>query len=119
MARLPTTPSNGARITVKDRSRSALASDVWNCCRVRLASSCCALSTSTLAIADSIAASRRLHGGHRLVVVGLRLLQRRPAVDLARGEVLLALQLELGADRAGLGGGELRLGLIDGGLLAR
>ena len=40
------------------------------------------------------------------------------AVDLARGQVLLALQLELGARRAGLGGGQLRLGLIDRGLCA-
>ncbi len=30
MARLPTTPSKGARITVKDRSRSTLASEVSN-----------------------------------------------------------------------------------------
>ena len=50
------TPSTGARITVNDRSRSALASAVCNSSSVRAASCCCALSTSTLAMALSSAA---------------------------------------------------------------
>ena len=60
---------------------------------------------------------RCLDGGHGLVIVGLRLLERSTAVDLPRRQVLLALQLEVGADGARLGGRELRLGLIDRRLL--
>ena len=117
MARLPITPSNGARITVNDRSRSALASAVWNCLSVRIASTCCAFSTSTLACAASSAAWLALHGGIGLIAVGLRLLERLAAGVVACGEILLALELELGARRAGLRRDELRLRLVDGGLL--
>ncbi len=60
-----------------------------------------------------------LHGSSRLVAVGLRLLERLLARIAACGEVALALELELGARRAGLRGGELRLGLVDGGVLRR
>jgi hypothetical protein len=56
---------------------------------------------------------RRLHAGDGLIVGGLRLLERLLAVDLARGEILLALELEVRPRRAGLGGGELRLGWRD------
>ena len=116
-ARLPTTPSKGARITVNDRSRSALASAVWNCLRVRCASCCCAFSTATLACAAVTPASRALHGGDGLIAVCLRLLERLAARELVPGEGLLARELELGADRARLGGGELRIRLRDAGLL--
>src|SRR5262249_61926479 len=58
-----------------------------------------------------------LHGGNGLVVIGLRLLERLAAVDLAGRKLLLALQLELGARRAGVGRDEERLRLIDRGLL--
>ncbi len=60
---------------------------------------------------------RGLDGGCCLLVVGLRLLERSTAVDLPRRQVPLALQLEVGADGARLGGCELRLGLIDRRLL--
>ena len=59
----------------------------------------------------------RLHGGDGLIVVGLRLLQRGPAVDLPCCQFLLAFQFEVGAGGTRPGGGELRLGLVDRGLL--
>ena len=62
-----------------------------------------------------MAASADLHGRDGLVVVGLLPAPGPVAVDLARRQILLALELELGPRRAGLGGGQLGLGLIDGG----
>ncbi len=102
---------------VKERSRSALASAVCNCLSVVSASVCWAFRTSTLASADFDAGLRGLHLRDGLVVVGLRLLELLAAVDLAGGEILLALQFEVGARRARLGGCELRVGLVDGCLL--
>ena len=115
-ARLPTTPSNGARITVKERSRSALSSDVCE-----LPQGARGLGLLRLEHVDvGCAVDRRLgglHGGTGLVAVGLRLLERLRGVDLPRRQVLLALQLEVGAVGVGLRRVELRLGLIDRRLL--
>ena len=101
-----------------------MASAVCSCWRVRRASSCWAFEHVDVGC-------RRFDGGFALPAphaigllgVGLRLLERLAAVDLPRRQILLTLQFEVGARRTGLGGGELRLGLIDrrqlrGGLLA-
>ena len=103
-------------MTVNERSRSALASAVFNSFSVRAASSCCALSTSTFASAASIAACAPCTAA-AVCAVGLRGLERLLAGVVARRERLLALELELGARGGRLRGGELRLGLLDRGLL--
>src|SRR5262249_60626630 len=62
---------------------------------------------------------RALHGGIGLVAIGARLLLGLAARELAGGERVLPHELELRAGGAGLGGDELRLGLVDRRLLRR
>src|SRR5262249_53169954 len=65
---------------------------------------------------------RRLRALHRrigLIAAGTRLLLGLAAGEFFGGERVLSRELELGAERAGLRGDELRLRLLDRGLLRR
>ena len=70
-----------------------------------------------MAAAESMAAWAPLHGGVRLIAIGLRLLEELAARSLAHDQHLLPVELELHPRGRGLGGNELRLRLFDGGLL--
>jgi hypothetical protein len=87
---LPITPSIGARISVKARSRSALAEAVRGACGG--------------------------YAGTCLIAIGLRGLERLMAGKLLRGQCLLTRKLEIGAYGTGFRRGELGLRLVNTGL---
>ena len=106
-------PSTGVRTEAKSRSRSALASEVFNSANWASASACCARVTSTLLFARVIGRLRRLDAGDALVAPGFRLLEsgvRREALGAQR---LLAIIVEAGALQSCFGGRKIGLRLLD------
>ena len=57
---------------------------------------------------------RALHGGDRLVAIGLGLFLQLPARPVVRDQRVLPIELELHSPRGGLGRGKLRPSLLDG-----
>ena len=102
---------------MNDRSRSALASAVRSFLEGARCLLLLRLEDIDIGVGGGEAGLRVLHCGDGLVAVHLRLLQRLLAGEVALRQRLLPVELELLLGRCGLDRDELRLGLIDRGLL--